>query len=403
MLSVRSRVFISAAILMGIAAFLPISASLAAPPPEETSDLRDGKAFTIPFTLSRGHIYVSVKVNGKPATFGLDTDAYTNVLTPEAAKRLGIDASETGKSTTAVGVGGVQKSWIVPIDSLTIGGASLTNSQIFVLGLPKSAKLDGLLGYQFLCNFVTSIDYQAKTVTFSAASSPKTGDVVLELKPTRGVPVVDVDIDGVRGRFQVDTGDGGSIEIVAKFAERNHLADKYPRHIDLVTGLGVGGSVRSSVVRLKTLKLGTAVLNNVAGNLSLQKTGVFAAGYFDGVIGYGILSRFKITLDYQAARVILTDAGIKNKPFDYNRSGVGFDVAGDGLHVTEIIPGGPGEQAGVIVGDEIVELNGSPVGETEFDRVTAAAQGAPGEKMRLKLRAADKAERDVTLTLRELI
>ena len=363
----------------------------------------EGHAFTAPFTMSRGHIYVSVKVNGKAAVFGLDTDAGMNVVSVDAAKRLGIVVPDSEHPTMAMGAGGAQKSWLITLDSLRIGGAVLKSAPAFVLDLPRSAKLDGLLGYEFLQSFVTTIDYQARTVTFSDQSSPKPGDIVLTLHPGRGVPTVDADVDGALGRFQIDTGDGGTIEISAPFAESNHLREKYPRHLDLVTGLGVGGDVRSSVVRLGTLKLGPTTLRGVAGDLSLQKSGVFANGYVDGVLGYGVLSRFKVTLDYQASKVILSDAGQQDKPFDYNRSGVGFSAQGGRLIVTDIVPGGPGEQAGVMLGDEIVELNGAPVGDDGFDRLTQAAQGAPGAAIRLKLRAADKTVRDVTLTLRELI
>src|SRR5437016_2133841 len=43
---------------------------------------------TVPMELRGVHIFVDISINGKPATFVLDTGASANVITPDAVQRL---------------------------------------------------------------------------------------------------------------------------------------------------------------------------------------------------------------------------------------------------------------------------------------------------------------------------
>src|ERR1043165_8047548 len=45
-------------------------------------------AVTVPIQLHGVHIFVEIAINGKPATFVVDTGASANVITPQAVKRL---------------------------------------------------------------------------------------------------------------------------------------------------------------------------------------------------------------------------------------------------------------------------------------------------------------------------
>jgi len=79
-------------------------------------------------------------------------------------------------------------------------------------------------------------------------------------------------------------------------------------------------------------------------------------------------------------------------------SGIGLQIAvSDKVTVLRPIDKGPAARAGVIAGDIITEIDGSPVAGLTLDPVLARLRGAPGTSVRLKL-----ADKEVTV-VRELI
>jgi predicted aspartyl protease len=115
-------------------------------------------------------IGVPVHINGMgPHTFVLDTGAGNSVITPELAESLGIKAQQV--PGIARGIGGDVQLQLAPIESLSIGSAQITNTQLVVLDLSRVSsrgKLikNGIIGYDFLRNFETVIDYPQQQLSF---------------------------------------------------------------------------------------------------------------------------------------------------------------------------------------------------------------------------------------------
>ncbi len=124
---------------------------------------------TIPFDLIDNHIYLNVSLNGKgPYRFVFDTGAF-NVMDPAVAREIGataaghLEGSGTGSASVAV--------QFARVSSLKLGNAEL-HDQLFAtlplrheFAVAAGAPFDGLIGWEVLARFVTSIDYVAKTVT----------------------------------------------------------------------------------------------------------------------------------------------------------------------------------------------------------------------------------------------
>ena len=114
-------------------------------------------------------ILLPIHVNGGgPFDFILDTGTSTTVITPELAKELGVETSSVGAGTT----GGA------PVDvhagtlpSFQLGGAKIDNMAVVVanffemLSAAVGAKLDGIVGYNFLRNYKVVIDYPGGNLT----------------------------------------------------------------------------------------------------------------------------------------------------------------------------------------------------------------------------------------------
>ena len=113
---------------------------------------------------------VPVYVNGKgPYDFVLDTGAGNTVVTPEMASTIGLEAKPV--HGIARGLGGDVQLELAAVDAISVGDAKISHSQVVVLDLSKvspKGKLieNGIIGYDFLKNFETVIDYPEKQFSF---------------------------------------------------------------------------------------------------------------------------------------------------------------------------------------------------------------------------------------------
>jgi len=118
---------------------------------------------TLTLTASAdGHFYVMGQVNGAPVRFVVDTGASGIVLSPDDAKRAGIDATAlkfTLPSETANGVG---YGAVYTAPNLNVGPLKLTNVPMEVNQTPMSASL---LGMTFLKR-LDSIEVHGDQMTF---------------------------------------------------------------------------------------------------------------------------------------------------------------------------------------------------------------------------------------------
>jgi predicted aspartyl protease len=114
-------------------------------------------------------ILVDVYVNGRgPFQFAIDTGTSTTAITPELAQELGVASSPFGAATT----GGAQVHVTAGVlQSFQVGGARIQNATVVVadffamLSAAVGAKLDGIVGYNFLRNYKVALDYPNETLS----------------------------------------------------------------------------------------------------------------------------------------------------------------------------------------------------------------------------------------------
>jgi predicted aspartyl protease len=140
--------------------------------PKRVESFARGTQTEVPIRLAnpaKPLILVDVHANGRgPFQFAIDTGTSTTAITPELAKELGVETSPVGAGTT----GGA------PIDfhagslrSFQLGGAKIDNMDVVVadfftmLNAAIGAKLDGIVGYNFLRAYKVVIDYPGENLT----------------------------------------------------------------------------------------------------------------------------------------------------------------------------------------------------------------------------------------------
>lgn len=114
-------------------------------------------------------ILVDVYANGRgPFQFAIDTGTSTTAITPELAQQLGVASSPIGAATT----GGAHVDVTAGVlQSFQVGEARIQNATVVVadffamLSAAVGAKLDGIVGYNFLRNYKVALDYPNETLS----------------------------------------------------------------------------------------------------------------------------------------------------------------------------------------------------------------------------------------------
>jgi len=114
-------------------------------------------------SLAKPLLLVDVHANDRgPFQFAIDTGTSTTAISPELAQQLGLKSSPMGSGTTA----GAQVSVAAgSLKSFQLGGAQVDDLVVVVadffamLSQTVGARLDGIVGYNFLRNFKVVIDY----------------------------------------------------------------------------------------------------------------------------------------------------------------------------------------------------------------------------------------------------
>ena len=381
---------------------------LPAPPPPDFA-MAAGKTYTVvPFELLNNHIYLNVKLNGKgPYRLLCDTGG-ANVITPELAKELGVtsqgafEGRGVGEKSEDIGV--------TKLDTIGIGDATISNQLFAVFPLGSFTAVEGvpqfgLIGYEVFKRFVARVDYEKGLLTLwlpAAFTYQGTGTVV-PFAFNEHIPQVEGSIDGIAGKFDIDTGARDSVTILAPFAEKNHLKEHFGTVVPAVTGWGVGGAARGLVARAKVLKLGGVEVSAPVVDLSQQKKGAFTDPYVAGNVGAGVLKRFNVTFDYGHQRIIFEPNSNASRPDTYDRAGMWINRATDGFEVLDVVAGGPAQAAGLKVGDHISAIDGTPGEKLALPALRERFRTEPAGT-RVKLTVLVKGEqRDLELVLRDLV
>ena len=359
---------------------------------------------SVPIRLHGVHIYVEITVNGKPGVFVLDTGASANVITPEAVTRFGLVPGSQKTPLTGAGAraGSVAD---VKISELGVGGYQTKDQVAYVISLPEQLPCDGLLGTPFLQKQIVTIDYERLRLILTPQGEFKPPDHTraIGMHLYGNTPFIEAVADGHKGSFRIDTGAGNAVTLFDAFVTRNQMHGKYSPSLRLVTGRGVGGLLTGDLARLPDIAVGPFHFTQTITEFSRQKEGTFGDRVNSGNIGGEIWQRFTITFDYAGNKVYLAPNSNFGRPFAPPRSGLALDTD-KGIHIVQAVtPNSPASDAGVAVGDRVTAVDGVPIAQIKPWVVTEKLRSEPGTTIRLHIQSKDGSERDVTLTLRDLL
>jgi len=312
------------------------------------------------------YIYLRGTLQGTETDIVLDSGAGATVVDKALAAELGI---RTQGQVTAKGVGGTQpaaflRDLVIGVGPLKLRGLRGVSIDLSGLTPMLGRAMPVILGKEAFHELVIDVDYPNQRIAFHRREGfvyGGSGRSVPLIAGGDGHRAVELEVEGHKGKFTVDTGSGGTVDVFAHFTQANRLlGGRTPTSQAL--GGGVGGRIVTTTGTLRSVKLAGYELTEVPAGFPDVDKGAFATKHVDGNLGAGVFARFRLTFDY-GRETLHVEPGPKwdTAAFRKDRLGIGAELDGDTLRVRFVAPGSPAAEAGVKVDDRIRALGGEPV------------------------------------------
>ncbi len=294
-------------------------------------------------------------------------------------------------------------------------------------------EVNGILGYDFFKDFIVKFNYKSKKMKVYEQDAYKYKNcrrcVDLPLYFYKGKPYVEVEISETGEfpktvRLLVDSGSGDALWL---FKNSNKDIDIPEKSFKDFLGFGITGSVYGVRSRIEKLSIGKYDLREITvsfpDSLYLQDINAFEER--DGSIGSQVLRRFHSVLDYKKKKLRLKPNRDFKDPFEYNMSGIvvehnGYNILKNAqgsdpvfildsndnenqgtqvykstyqkvyslepsYEIAEIRPNSPAQESGLMIGDEIVRLNGRPIYRYGLEKISKIFSSREGRKIKLEI------------------
>ncbi|WP_231854233.1 aspartyl protease family protein [Gluconacetobacter diazotrophicus] len=363
----------------------------------------------VPFRLTADNrIIVPVTLNGTLNAEAEFDSGGSLLLQPSIVAALHADT--TGHLKMSGGGEGFSTTSLGRLATLSIGGAVMNRPGFHTYAFERNHPDRMLIGLETLQRFVVHFDFDRQVMTLTKPDRfvHRGGGMIVPFHFQDNQPEIFGSIDGIAGRFAVDTGDNGSLLLIAPFARRYHLAERYQANLPysgsaVSTTHGVWARRRVHTVAFDGPDgRPVADVHDPVTRISLQHSGFDANRDVSGNIGLGILRQFNLTFDYARQRIILEPNHLYGKKDVFNRAGLRLTEDGHAWTVSVVYAGGPADTAGIHVGDTVDTLNGHTAASLRPEDIWSLLTGPTGSTLDFAISTAH-GEKHVRIVLRNII
>ena len=387
------------------------------------------------FNLVNNLVVIPVEVNGIELSFLLDTGVSSTIMFSLSE----VDSLELNNAKSVrlrgLGEGGSIPALKSKKNTLKIGQAIDENHTVYVV-FDKSLNLStrmgipihGIVGYEFFKKLVVKTNYNSRKLTFynPALYEEENCNKCEELNLTfqNKKPFIDVIIEengnSMISTLLIDSGSSDAIWLFDNEYLKTELENKY---FDDFLGQGLSGEIYGRRSKLPKFTIGNFELSNVKVAFpteeSMENIKMFEDR--DGSLGGDLLRRFTVIFNYPSRKILLKKNNKFKDPFHYNMSGLvikhdGVVVAKDEKSkynrqdfeqegktnisvstvydfylvprfvVSEIRKGSPAEEAGIMINDEIISVNGKSTYKFKLPEIIGLFASKAGKKITMKVK-----------------
>ena len=377
-------------------------------------------ARVIPISVRGGNIFISTRLNGSgPLHFLFDSAAGVHAVNWRRAEELKL---EMQRASNADGAGdGSTRAAVLPGARLSLDGFALRSARTVAtdfdpVGDRKGYRLDGLIGADLMRHWVVEVDHAESVMRLYDPATWRyegSGDSLPLRVDSTGVAYVtaDVHIPGrglVEAEFKIDSAAGDLTAMFASpFAEKHDLVAAASRAgIPVLADevMGVGGTSVSWTTRLDAIRLGRTLFRRPVVRITGAKGGTLARSDIAGILGGGLLARFRVIYNCPHARLYLEPGKEIDAPFEEDMSGIRWVAFGpdrNRFRVRAVVPDSPASRAGIAAGDVLIGVDGNTGGTFERQWLRDALCGH-GRPVKLTLER-EGARRKIAIVLRRMV
>ncbi len=303
-------------------------------------------------------------------TFILDSGA-PMTISPALAGDLALQAS--GNIALAGPAGGYDQVPLTRIPRVGIAGLTFMDVGSVIDWVQPPDELaclsrDGLLGASLLQAAIWQIDFQSGVITITDSPSRLPGLNRATRLPfiradAAGSPRISVGVSNSQDlSLLIDLGFNGSLAMPTAMLEAagDRITDAAPRERGRGASTVLGdGQSETRIARIGELRL---------GDLQLADFPVITGpSVSDFHVGIEFLRHFRVTIDWLNDQLYLElRTPLAALYYDYASYGFTPELADNGLVVGTLWSGSPAQQAGLELGDQLVEVDGRDTTDTDF-------------------------------------
>ena len=376
----------------------------------------------IPMQIQRNLLVVNATLNGYgPFNFLLDTGVATSIITlPALADSLHL---HHGQMFRIVGAGGSDTGLqAYQADSVRVGLSGVVAQHMPLLVLSQDVlnlsgyvgiPIHGILGSELFRSFVVTLRPEegylvaTRPDTYRAPKGRLWSSIPLSLENNKAyftAPIKLTDSLTLPLKLVLDTGASHALSIELDSDPRLQAP---ARRLPTDLGRGLTGVVQGFLGRVPRLQLGRYTLPDV---LTSFPNSADVHRRIDvprnGNVGYELLKRFSLVIDYPHRRLLLRPNNQFRDGFEHDMCGIEFMAVGADLRrfiILRVMPNSPAEAAGLKPDMELVSINLIPANFFSLTQLSRIMHSQDGRNILLLLRRPDGELQTTTVRLKRQI
>ncbi len=317
----------------------------------------------LPFRLAMRELTLHAVVGGRTVAAFLDSGAeLTSIDTGSALGRAFVPATAMGVMTTTddstEGSAGILP--LIALGSAQAHDVPALSVPVPILAVFGSLRPEILLGMSFFESSVVRIDFGRQEIVVKplGAVTHDAAAIAVPLRIVEGRFVASIEIDGQRADTFVDTGSMGTLDVDLGWAVRTHLASGHP-FVSYASN-NSAGTVTSAhaLLRADRLVFGPITVDHPAIGVDERS---FSSG-ITGNLGNDVLALCRAVTFDTAGRTLWFEPPCQRSLPEHHLGWRLVPMENGHWTVEQLLPHGSAERAGILEGDEILEVGGVHLG-----------------------------------------